>query len=63
MNWIKVKDKFPDLTKKMLILKGNEIGFFDPKSYPPPNCSGLSSYTIEMIDYWMPLPELPKDNK
>jgi hypothetical protein len=62
MSWIKFKDKRPDPRKKVLISDGYEIGVSKVKFYTEGKMFiqfGNSHLTRE-IEWWHPLPELPK---
>lgn len=65
MEWINVKDKHPKLRQRVLCVFSNQIYIAtDWVDWP----DGSFSFKIPSLDlwpkctYWMPLPELPKED-
>jgi len=58
--WISVKDRLPDEMCKVLIITSN--GSILVTSYNPNGQSWRFRYP-EAVTYWMPIPELPKEEE
>jgi hypothetical protein len=67
MKWISVKDRLPEIDQKVLVWACSspdpefvDIGFYDPESSPE-TLWRCEEYMDIHVDYWMPLPNPPKD--
>jgi len=72
MEWISVKDIVPPKDHPFIYKEGDQIGVADWKEDPhsrgeepgwfyPVSCNCCSGYCSVAPDFWMPLPEQPKD--
>ena len=68
MNWISVKDKLPSEGEYVLVYDGNldldGKSFYEIAAYRIFNNGGhfiAGAYSLQNINFWMPLPSPPKE--
>lgn len=67
MEWISVKDRFPEEWVTVLITDGKNVGISSNQidCITEENCISSEGYyigtSLQEITHWMPLPEPPKD--